>query len=69
LFSSISTSTEVLRLFKTAVRCIAPPSKTAASTRSASDLGDGARDDGGRAVGIRLKEAVKAATGLTCRSA
>ena len=56
------------RLFKAAVRQVAPQVEDRGVDEIYIELTDvpGALDDGGRAVGLRLKEAVRAATGLTC---
>ncbi len=56
------------RLFKSAVRSIAPCVEDRGIDEIYVDLTDvpGAQDDGGRAVARRLKDAVHAATGLTC---
>ena len=56
------------RLFKAAVREIAPRIEDRGIDEIYVDLTEvpGALDDGGRAVGQRLKEAVRQATGLSC---
>lgn len=56
------------RLFKAAVRELAPIVEDRGVDEIYIDLTDlpGAQDDGGRAIGQRLKDAVQAATGLTC---
>jgi DNA polymerase-4 len=56
------------RLFKAAVRTIAPIVEDRGIDEIYVDITDlpGAQDDGGRAVGRALKQAVFAATGLTC---
>jgi DNA polymerase-4 len=56
------------RLFKAAVREIAPVVEDRGIDEIYVDLSDlpGAPADGGRAVGIALKEAVRRRTGLTC---
>jgi len=56
------------RLFKAAVRNVAPLVEDRGIDEIYVDLSDlpGAQDDGGRAVAIQLKDAVKVATGLTC---
>ena len=56
------------RLFKAAVRDIAPLVEDRGIDEIYVDLSDlpGAHDDGGRALGRALKDAVFAATGLTC---
>ena len=56
------------RLFKAAVREIAPQMEDRGIDEIYIDLTEvpGALDDGGRAVGVRLKQAVRDATGLSC---
>jgi len=56
------------RLFKSAVRCIAPVIEDRGIDEIYIDLSDmpDAQLDGGRSVGQRLKDAVLQATGLTC---
>ena len=56
------------RLFKAAVREIAPVVEDRGIDEIYVDLGDlpGAHDDGGRAIGMALKAAVRERTGLTC---
>ena len=56
------------RLFKTAVAAVVPTVEDRGVDEIYLDLSelDGAHADGGRAVGLRLKEAVFDATGLTC---
>lgn len=56
------------RLFKAAVRTVAPLVEDRGVDEIYLDLSDlaGVHEDGGRAVGSRLKEAVFEATGLTC---
>ena len=56
------------RLFKAAVRAIAPIVEDRGIDEIYADLSDlpGVRDDAGRATGMALKAAVRAATGLTC---
>jgi DNA polymerase IV len=56
------------RLFKAAVRAIAPVVEDRGIDEIYVDLGDlpGARDDGGFAAGRALKDVVFTATGLTC---
>ena len=56
------------RLFKAAVRAVAPLVEDRGIDESYVDLTDlpGAQDDAGRAAGQRLKDAVFEATGLTC---
>ena len=56
------------RLFKIAVREIAPHVEDRGVDEIYIDLSDlpGAQDDAGRAVAMQLKDAVRAATGLTC---
>jgi DNA polymerase-4 len=56
------------RLFKAAVREIAPQVEDRGIDEIYIDLTElpGALDDGGRAIGQRLKDAVLAATGLSC---
>ncbi len=56
------------RLFKAAVREIAPQVEDRGIDEIYIDLSEvpGALDDGGRAVGLRLKQAVRDATGLSC---
>ena len=56
------------RLFKAAVRCIAPLVEDRGIDEIYIDLTDlpGASDDAGRRVAQQLKDAVRAATGLTC---
>lgn len=56
------------RLFKAAVRAIAPHVEDRGIDEIYIDVTDipGALDDGGRAIGARLKQAVFDATGLTC---
>ena len=56
------------RLFKAAVREVAPQVEDRGVDEIYIDLTDvpGALDDGGRAAGLRLKDAVRAATGLSC---
>ena len=56
------------RLFKTAVREIAPRVEDRGVDEIYIDLSDidGVHADGGRAAGLALKDAVRTATGLTC---
>jgi DNA polymerase-4 len=56
------------RLFKAAVREIAPTVEDRGIDEIYIDLSElaGASDDGGRAIGTALKEAVRERTGLTC---
>jgi DNA polymerase-4 len=56
------------RLFKAAVREVAPCVEDRGIDEIYIDLSDlpGVHDDGGRAIGMRLKQAVKQATGLSC---
>jgi DNA polymerase-4 len=56
------------RLFKAAVREVAPHVEDRGIDEIYIDLSEvpGALEDGGRAVGLRLKDAVHRATGLTC---
>jgi DNA polymerase-4 len=56
------------RLFKAAVREVAPVIEDRGIDEIYVDLSDvdGARDDGGRAIGAALKAAVRERTGLTC---
>ena len=56
------------RLFKAAVRALAPVVEDRGIDEIYIDLSDlpGVQDDGGRAVGRALKDAVFAATGLSC---
>jgi len=56
------------RLFKAAVREVAPCVEDRGIDEIYIDLSDlpGVHEDGGRAIGMRLKQAVKQATGLTC---
>ena len=56
------------RLFKAAVREIAPHVEDRGIDEIYADLSElpGVHDDGGRAVGLALKEAVRARTGLSC---
>jgi DNA polymerase IV len=56
------------RLFKAAVRAIAPLVEDRGIDEIYIDLSaiDGVHIDGGRAAGLALKEAVRAATGLSC---
>jgi DNA polymerase IV len=56
------------RLFKAAVRAIAPQVEDRGIDEIYVDLSElpGVHADAGRGVGLRLKEAVHAATGLTC---
>lgn len=56
------------RLFKAAVREIAPQVEDRGIDEIYIDLSElpGVRADGGRAMGARLKEAVRTATGLSC---
>ncbi len=56
------------RRFKAAVRSVTPVIEDRGIDEIYIDLGDvpGAHDDGGRAIGRRLKELVREATGLTC---
>jgi DNA polymerase IV len=56
------------RLFKAAVRSVAPVVEDRGIDEIYIDLGeiDGVHADGGRAIGLALKAAVRAATGLSC---
>jgi len=56
------------RLFKAAVREVAPCVEDRGIDEIYIDLSDlpGVHDDGGHAIGMRLKQAVKQATGLSC---
>ncbi|MDT3677991.1 MAG: DNA polymerase IV [Burkholderiaceae bacterium] len=56
------------RLFKAAVRALTPVVEDRGIDEIYIDLSDvpGARADGGRAIGLALKQAVREATGLSC---